>query len=114
MEARRISDRVVDRRVQRAASAECRPARDSGAQNLSGFKFEEIAEILSCPVSTVKSRCIPRWSCSRRTCLLLKREAPYELFHRSIYGTTFFGELPEEGRRQVDLHTKGCSACRES
>ena len=25
----------------------------------------------------------------------------------------FFGELPEEGRRQVDLHTKGCAACRE-
>jgi len=25
----------------------------------------------------------------------------------------FFGELPEEGRRQVDLHTKNCAACRE-
>ena len=25
----------------------------------------------------------------------------------------FFGELPEQDRRQVDLHTKGCAACRE-
>jgi anti-sigma factor RsiW len=25
----------------------------------------------------------------------------------------FFGELPEGERRQVDLHTKGCAACRE-
>jgi anti-sigma factor RsiW len=25
----------------------------------------------------------------------------------------FFGELPEEERRQVDLHTKGCAVCRE-
>ena len=25
----------------------------------------------------------------------------------------FFGELPEEGRRQVDLHTRSCAACRE-
>ena len=25
----------------------------------------------------------------------------------------FFGELPEESRRQVDLHTKSCAACRE-
>ena len=25
----------------------------------------------------------------------------------------FFGELPEEERRQVDLHTKGCAACSE-
>ncbi len=25
----------------------------------------------------------------------------------------FFGELPEEGRRQVELHTKSCAACRE-
>ena len=25
----------------------------------------------------------------------------------------FFGELPEEGRRQVELHTKNCAACRE-
>lgn len=25
----------------------------------------------------------------------------------------FFGELPEEERRQVDFHTKGCAACRE-
>ena len=25
----------------------------------------------------------------------------------------FFGELPEEGRRQVDLHTRTCPACRE-
>src|SRR5258708_15174974 len=25
----------------------------------------------------------------------------------------FFGELPEEGRRQVDLHARACSACRE-
>ncbi len=25
----------------------------------------------------------------------------------------FFGELPEEGRRQVELHTKNCVACRE-
>jgi len=25
----------------------------------------------------------------------------------------FFGELPEEERRQVDVHTKGCAVCRE-
>jgi anti-sigma factor RsiW len=25
----------------------------------------------------------------------------------------FFGELPEEHRRRVDLHTKSCAACRE-
>jgi len=25
----------------------------------------------------------------------------------------FFGELPEEGRRHVELHTKSCAACRE-
>ena len=25
----------------------------------------------------------------------------------------FFGELPEEGRRQVELHTKSCAACLE-
>jgi len=25
----------------------------------------------------------------------------------------FFGELPGEGRRQVDLHTRSCEACRE-
>jgi anti-sigma factor RsiW len=25
----------------------------------------------------------------------------------------FFGELPEEGRRLVDLHTKNCAACRD-
>ena len=25
----------------------------------------------------------------------------------------FFGELPEEDRRQVDFHTKSCAACRE-
>src|SRR5258708_30383205 len=25
----------------------------------------------------------------------------------------FFGELPEEDRRQVDLHTRSCAACRD-
>ena len=73
-----------------------------------GFKFEEMAEILSCPVSTVKSRALYRAGtaedragsdCGTRCVMSC---SPFDL------KDYFLEELADPQQRQVEAHVKAC------
>ena len=75
-----------------------------------GFKFEEMAEILDCPVSTVKSRLYTALDLLKDT-LTVGRNAGIRMtcspFDLKDY---FFGELNAEHRELVEQHVAACSA----
>jgi RNA polymerase sigma-70 factor (ECF subfamily) len=80
-----------------------------------GFKFDEMAEILSCPVSTVKSRLY--------TALELLKAALAPISPRGVWCVMscspfdlrdyHLKELTGPQQRQVEAHVKDCAACRE-
>ena len=78
-----------------------------------GFKFEEMAEILACPVSTIKSRLYTALE-------LLKAELAPAKGTRCVMSCSpfdlkdyFLKELPSPQALEVEAHVKTCQACRE-
>jgi len=73
-----------------------------------GFKFEEMAEILACPVSTVKSRLYTALDLLKQTLAPVKWEAQNELLVGRFESLFSWGKLSSRDKAPVEDHVRAC------
>ena len=78
-----------------------------------GFKFEEMAEMLACPVSTVKSRLYTALELLKAELAPVKAKRCFMSCSPFDLRDYFLKELADPQRRQVEAHVKTCQPCRE-
>src|SRR5205823_1811030 len=105
--------RAFDRGLERARAAQRRPARGGGAQDLPGIQIrgnvgDSVLSGFDREVAALhRARAAEDGSVSFESARRRMSCSPFDL------RDYFFGELPENDRRQADLHIKGCASCRE-
>jgi hypothetical protein len=77
-----------------------------------GFKFEEMAEILSCPVSTVKSRLYTALDLLKQTLAPVNGRDGMNCSSVDLKAY-FLGESARTEKSSVEDHIRACESCRE-